>query len=135
MANIHHITESDHMFVGDDRIIRIRVYEDHDPTVPLNVNGHDLMWILKHSDESPTVLISKSTGGSPGGGIVVTGTFDADPDLNQQEVVITLTPADSVDAILGRKNYRYALKRTNVGAASTLMLGDFQWLYATTAHV
>jgi hypothetical protein len=137
MAIEHHITSDDHMFVGDDRLIEIRVYEDHDEQVPLDVNGHSLVWILKTTDKSSTVLIEKSTDGSPPG-IVVTGTFDADPSLNQQKVVVTLGADDSYSQAspagvrLSQKKYRYALKRVNDGARSTLMYGNFQWLYATT---
>ena len=137
MAIEHHITEDDHMFVGDDRFIQISVYEDHEETTPLDVSGQELVWILKTKDNSSTVLIEKSTAGSPAG-ITIQGSFNADPLINTQKVVVELAAEDSYSQAsppgtrLTKKKYRYALKRVNDGARSTLMYGNFQWLYATT---
>lgn len=133
----HDITEDQHMVVGDDRYLRMTIYEDHDQTMPLDVSGQELVWVLKTTDKSTTVLIEKSTEGSPAG-ITIEGAYNGDPTLNTQEVVINLGAEDSYSQTsppgirLTQKKYRYALKRTNDGARSTLMRGDFQWLYATT---
>ena len=137
MAIQHHITADEHVFVGDDRTIIITVYEDDDETIPLNVAAADLVWQLRPTDASSTLLIEKTTAGSPGG-ISVTGVFNVDPDLNTQRVVIALSAEDSyaVDPSgirLKKKKYRYSLKRINDGARSTLMFGNFQFLQAPTA--
>ena len=133
----HDISEDDHMVVGDDRFLSISVFEDHDEQIPLDVSGQELVWILKSSDKSSTTLIEKSTEGSPPG-ITIEGAFNSDPDINTQRVVVTLLAEDSYSQSspagtrLTQKKYRYALKRVNDGARSTLMRGNFQWLYATT---
>jgi hypothetical protein len=133
----HDITADEHMVVGDDRYLRMTIYEDHDQTQPMDVSGQELVWILKSSDKSTTVLIEKSTEGSPPG-ITIEGAYNSDPLLNTQEVVIYLAAEDSYSQTsppgtrLTQKKYRYALKRVTDGARSTFQRGDFQWLYATT---
>ena len=131
------ITEDQHMVVGDDRFLRMTLYEDHDQTLPMDVSGQPLVWILKTSDKSETVLIEKTTEGSPPG-ITIEGAYNPDPDLNTQQVVIALYAEDLYSQTsppgvrLTQKTYRYALKRVTDGARSTFQRGDFRWLYATT---
>ena len=89
------ITEDHHMVVGDDRFIHMTLYEDHDQTLPMDVSGQQLVWFLKTSDKSATILIEKSTEGSPAG-IAIEGSYNPDPDLNTQRVVITLYAEDRI---------------------------------------
>lgn len=138
MAIERHITAADHVFVGDDRTFEITVYEDDAATTPVNISGFELVWILRKTDKSPTALIEKSSVGSPAG-IAITGTFNPDPNINTQRAVVTLSAQDSYSTgspagvQLAKKKYRYALKRVNDGARSTLTFGNFQFLQATTA--
>lgn len=137
MAIERHITATDQVFVGDDRTFEIEVFDD-DGETPVDISAYDLEWILRKTDKSVDALIEKSTAGSPAG-IAITGTFNVDPDLNTQRAVISLDAQDSystgspVGTRLTKKKYRYALKRVNNGARTTLTYGNFQFLHATTA--
>lgn len=138
MAMAWNVVKDDHVFVGEDKELRGVIFEDHEQTTVMDMTGVPLIWSLRKRDNSAEpALIEKSTEDSPPG-IVVEGTFNADPLVNTQEVVILLHDTDSWDETvsppvrLRQRKYRHALKRMNDGAETVLAWGSFQFLMATT---
>jgi hypothetical protein len=138
MAIVANITKDHHVFVGEDKKLRFTIYADHAKTEVVDVSGFSMYWALRKTDKaSDPALIEKSTDDSPAG-ITVEGTYDADPEVNTQQVVVTLKDTDSWDPTtsppiaLKQFKYRHALKRSNQSLETVLAFGDFQFLMATT---
>lgn len=137
------ITADDEVFFDTDMQIRVAVYEGN-PTAaqiaanlatPVDVSGWSLAFVVRKKPNSANPpLIEKATG-SPGG-ITVTGTFDANPELNTQRVVIQIDDTDTYDEALETPvkvkegDYAYALKRTDDGSETVLAYGKFKLLRA-----
>lgn len=137
MAIQRNVTAADHVFLGEDKILRYKIWEDHEKTIPINVAAWELIWVLRKTDkaEDPALIVKANTDSPPG--IAVIGVFNADPLVNTQEVEVTLLDTDSYDPTvspavkLKRAKYRYSLKRMDDGAETILTFGDFQFLQAT----
>lgn len=102
---------------------------------PINVAGKDWIWVLRKTDKAADpALIEKASGGD---GITVEGTYNADPEVNTQLLVVTLEDTDSYDpdaspaVALKAKKYRHSLKRVDDGFETIMAFGNFQFLQAT----
>src|SRR5687767_751722 len=122
MAIEFHVTSAHHVFLGEDKLLTLPVWADHAQTIPLDVTGFSLLWVLRKKDNSSDPpLIEKSNQTSPPD-IAITGVFNSDPDLNTQKVVITILDTDSYDPtvspaiLLKKRKYRHSLKRMDDGA-------------------
>lgn len=130
--------------LGDDRILSFTIYEQDDLAqdqetqevtsgVVRDITGYSLIFIVRTTDTTPTAeLITKTTGG---GGITISGTYDADPGTNTQKVEVDIEDTDTwVDSsdFLKPGKYRYAMKRTDDGTETTLVYGDFIIFETTT---
>lgn len=135
----------DRVFLGEDKRIEAVIYdqgtmsdEELEAAItagtapPVNVSGWSLTWALRLKDNSADpALIQKSTGGS---GITVEGTFNSNPALNTQLVVIQLEDSDSYNpptVELKAARYRHSLKRMDAGIETVLFFGYFQFVQAT----
>jgi hypothetical protein len=74
-----------HLFYrGDRKTVEVRTYTSRQRTTIRDLTGAELRWILAPAKgQAPT--LEKTT--APGGGITITGTFNADPAVNTQVVV------------------------------------------------
>lgn len=113
------IGDADGWYVGEDKQLSYTVYTTNAKTVIQDVTGWALSWKLrkKRADADPAIL-SKATGGS---GITITGTFNSDPAVNTQRVVVTIADTDT-DA-LTPLGYWHELKRTTDGQETILAEG------------
>ncbi len=133
MARESNFDKDSNIFIGEDKQIRFPVYDDDaDPVVPLDVSGFSMIWVLRKSDTaSDPALLSKTTGS----GITITGTFNADPLINTQRVVVALADTDTAgndgSVLIPPKKYRYSLKRTDAGSETILAFGNFVLREAT----
>lgn len=137
MALEFNISSDDHVFVGEDKQLRLKIFTDHTRTAILDVSAMELRWNLRVADKSADPpLIEKESVGSPAG-ITIEGVYNSDPLVNTQEVVIHLYDTDSWDedasppVKLKKKKYRHSLKRMDAGSETVLMFGSFQFLMAT----
>jgi hypothetical protein len=96
---------------------------------PVNVTGWTFTFILRKGDKSvdPALLTKAAT---------IEGTYNADPAVNTQIVVVALADtdtaaADGTSVTLAPKVYRYSLKRTDSGAETIYARGDFDLQEAT----
>src|SRR5574338_326092 len=128
MALVQNITSDDLVFIGTDLTLRCR-YKDGE--APPNVSGWALSWMLKRrkSDGDDEAIITKT---SNAGGISVSGTYNADPDLNEQRIYVAIADEDTaaVGSPAGPINpgsYRHELKRTDEGLETVLLEGSFYW--------
>lgn len=135
MAYTRNITADDQVFFDTDRILSFTVYESTatddevaaGTAVPVDVSGWTFAWQLRKKVNSSTVTIGKTTAS----GISVTGTYDADPNVNTQRVEVTLADTDTYDPssspVVNVKagTYYHALKRTDAGAEDVLCDGTF----------
>lgn len=118
MAVERNLAESDRLFVGEDKQLSFTVFEA-DGSTPQDISGWALSWqVKKHASSMDPAILTKTTGNS---GISITGTFDADPDVNTQRAVVTLTDDDT--ALLHTPPYRYELKRTDASNETVLVFG------------
>lgn len=137
MALEDDITEDDKIFLDTDLVLPFRVWAGN-PTaaeiaantaVPVDVSGWAMSWTLRRTVDASSALIEKATGGN---GIIVSGAFNVDPTLNEQQVEVTIEDTDTYDAsadppvdVRPSKSYRYALKRTDDGSETVLVFGKF----------
>lgn len=95
-------------FIGEDKQLRFELLDQDDN--PVNALTWDLRWVMRRRAEDPDpAVIEKTT--AVGGGITLTGAFNASRALNQQRVLVTF--ADTDTASLRAAPYQYALKRTD----------------------
>jgi hypothetical protein len=102
--------------------------------VPLSLTGKAWAWVLRRRDSSSTALINKTSAA----GITVEGTYNVDPALNTEILVVTLVDTDSwnpspADPVVNIRAgiYRHSLKRTDDGFEMVAAFGAFQFLRAT----
>lgn len=104
----------DGLFVGADHSV---VYTDSDDP-PTDMSGWTVVLDIRKEDTSSASLLSK-TG-------TVSGSYNADPDLNTQKVTFTLSDDDLAATIFTKDDatLRYSIKRTDAGAEQPLRYGD-----------
>lgn len=118
MALIVNITRDEGWFLGEDKRLSVAVYADRDRTVPLNVTGMAMSWKLATA-AGVAAAVTKTTGG---GGIAITGVFNADPALNSQRVEVTVD--DNETDALAATTWWHELKRTDPGLEAILVHGS-----------
>jgi hypothetical protein len=143
MAYLRDITADDQVFYDTDLVLHYTVYQsDATPetiaantAIPQDVTGWAIGWTLrKKTSSADPPLIEKTT--ESGGGIVIDGTYNADPDLNTQRLVVTLEDTDTYDPEVSPVvqikpgNYVYALKRLDEGSETILAAGRLRLLQA-----
>ncbi len=135
MAREYNFEKTANIFVGEDKQVKFPVYDDDSSEAvkpALDVSGFAMTWILRKSDTAADALLTKATGGQ---GITVTGTFDADPSVNTQRVVVALADTDTADntgaVLIKPGKYRYSLKRTDADSETILAFGNFVLREAT----
>jgi hypothetical protein len=111
------ITAADRFFTNADIVFRFAIYEA-DGITPKDVTGYALAWLLKArlADADLDALVSKETPA-----ITITGTFNADPEVNTQRVLVSVSDEDTADVPAGF--YFHELKRTDAGAETPLCSG------------
>lgn len=94
---------------------------------PLDVAGMEFSWTLRKTLTSAARLIYKTSAD----GIAIEGTFNADPEVNTQRIVVTLSDKDTYDPdaatplSIKAGNYFHALKRTDDGSETVYAYGRF----------
>lgn len=141
MAYNRDITADDQMFYDTDRVLRYQVFQGS-PTleevlantaIPDDVTGWSLVWVLRRSAKATAILIEKSTAG---GGITITGVYDADPLANTQRVLVAIDDTDTYGPVVDPVEivkpgvYEYALKRLDPGSETILAWGSFELIQA-----
>lgn len=101
------IRESEHLFIGEDRTIRIDVVQSDD-TTPQAMTGWSLTWELLNR-RGGTVLITKTP--SIGNG-----------SATDDRATITITDTDTEAIDPG--TYFHVLRRTDAGGEAVLAFGD-----------
>jgi|GEM_PF-5518918 len=127
MATEFNITDAHRFFLGEDKVLRLQVFEE-DLTTPLDVSGWNLAFYVRKKDkDADPALITKTLGA----GIQVEGTFSSTPSENLQRVLIDIESDDTNG--LKASSYRYSVKRVDVGSETILVFGSIVFLQAT-AH-
>lgn len=111
-------TAIDQLFIGSDQQYVFTIL-DKPETTAIDITAFALSWMVKRSLDDPDdkALITKTTVS----GIAISGSFNADPDVNTQ--VATVTVEDDDTANLQPWGYRYELKRTDAGFETPLAFG------------
>jgi hypothetical protein len=106
---------------GTDHLIIFDGVTNAAGTTALDVSLWALSWMMKtsvrKSDANATIV--KNTG--LGGGITVSGAFDADPDVNAQTITVSLEDVDT--ATVTAAVYVHELKRMDDGLEAVLSRG------------
>lgn len=106
-------------FIGKDFQIEFTVFTDDTLTECLDVTAYTLQYVLAKGNDDPSPPpIDKTTGS----GITVTGTFNVDPDVNEQVVIVDIDADDTVDLRAGE--YQQTLARTDTGSETVLLYTD-----------
>jgi hypothetical protein len=127
MAVQFDIGEDKEFFLGEDKVVRFPIVDDDG--VPLDFATWGLEFIVRKTDKAkdPAIIYKSTTNG----GIVITGVYNIDSEINTQRAVITFDSEDT--EFLKPITYRHSLKRTDIGSEGILSYGDFVLLQAT-AH-
>jgi hypothetical protein len=124
------------IFCGEDKSIEFTIF-DADGITPLDVAAWTFEWVVRAvyprrlttPARIPPECATATTTPDPalrkesGDGIAVTGTFNADPDVNTQRVVVTIADTDTESLTPG--TYNHALKRLDDGFETILSFGEF----------
>lgn len=127
------ISKETGFFVGTKKTIEFEVLQDL-PGVrladlpPEDVSGRQFKWEVRDGVTATSALISKVTGG---GGVTITGVYNASRASNTQRVSVTVSAADTESLSPGQ--YSHALKRTDTGNEDIVSEGDFV-LRQSAAH-
>lgn len=105
-------TDLDPLFLGTDFAYRFQILNLVE-TAAVDITGRSLSWMLKRSLDDPdsAALLTKSTSG---GGLAISGTYDADPEDNEQRAIVSIADTDT-DA-LQPKDRHWELKCMDPGA-------------------
>lgn len=109
------------LFIGVDHTFRFTILDDEEE-VAQNVAGWTLSWMLKKVATHPDInaLITKTTAS----GISITGTFNSNPALNTQRVLVAIADTDS--DLLTAGDRVYELKRMDGGVETILSYGALE---------
>lgn len=107
------------LFLGEDHQFVYSILNEAQDAA-IDISGWALSWMVKRNllDADASALLTKTTGG---GGIVVSGTYNSNPDVNTQVATITLLDTDS--SSLAQGLHHYELKRTDDGFETVLGYG------------
>lgn len=110
------------LWVGTDFQWEFSVLNEAE-TAAINIAGWALSFMVKKrlSYADSAAIITKTTAA---GGISITGTYNADPDVNTQVATVTVTDDDSDGESAGV--YYYELKRTDAGFETILAYGELE---------
>lgn len=128
MATESPISRAAGWFAGEDKVLKFPVYQA-DGVTPEDVTGWAFAWVLRKRDDDPDPPVLEKT--TVGGGITITGTYNADPAVNTQRVEVAIADTDTENLDAGR--YRHSLKRTDEGSETILAFGD-AYLQRATAR-
>jgi hypothetical protein len=118
MANEVHIEDSDHWFVGEDKILEFTVYQS-DGITPQNITGWTLEWVLRKAASAIAATLSKTTAA----GITITNAL-----AGICQVAIT----DDDTVALAPGTYFHTLRRTDSGSETVLAFGTCVLKHAAT---
>ena len=103
------------IYRGEDRAFPLTAYLTSSKAVVREITGWTVNFVVRTRDNAPgTALLTVSCS--------LSGTFDADPDVNTQVATATLARATTLALPVG--TYRYSFGRTDTGARAILALGD-----------
>lgn len=109
------------LFADEDKTFRLELLDEDGN--PVDATGKTFVFDVRAKDNSPDpALLSKTP--------TITGTFNADRDLNTQRVVVTVTDDEmhqfkGSNLPTGAKTYRHSWKVTNAGGETVVCRGDF----------
>lgn len=113
-------------FIGEDKTLRFTIYTTEAETAIQDVSGYALVFDLRKGVDDPTAVVSKTT---EAGTITISGTYNTDPDVNTQKVLVAILDSDTTALRPGE--YAYSLKRTDDGSETILVTGTATLLGAT----
>lgn len=111
------VTAADEFYLGEDKVLRVTVYTTAAKDACADVSGFALSWKLARAP-GQTAVLTKTSGG---GGITISGAFNASPASNTQRINVALddTDTDTLDAT----NWYHELKRTDAGSEEIILQG------------
>ena len=121
MAIEFNITATSEFFLGEDKEIAWQIFGPDDAT-PIDITGWPLIFTLSKTDKS-AALITKA----PGSGLSISGSFNSDPGVNAQRVVVVFSPSDT-SVLKANFEYRYRVRRTDSGSIGVLAFGSIVFL-------
>ena len=110
---------TDPVFLGTDHQFRFHVKNDGE-TASVDITGYALSFMIKadFGDADASALVTVTTAG---GGVAISGTYNATPASNTQRA--TATVADTATDALAEGTRHYELKRTDAGLETVLAYG------------
>ena len=118
MALKYDFTLSNNIFIGADKILEFEVLDADD--LPVDVSAFTMAFAA--GLPGSTAFIAKTS--AVGGGITVTGTYDAVRAANTQRVRVAIASANT-SAQRASRQYEYSLTREDAGYEDTLAWGAF----------
>ena len=119
MATKVNIGGDGELFAGEDKLMRLFPLLDTNG-VPVDMSGWTVVFEVRRRDESADPAVITKT-------CAISGTYDADPDMNEQKAIATLEDTDLPADPFGKSlTFRYSFKRTDAGFETILARGDFK---------
>jgi len=105
--------------LGEDRLFVFSILNLAE-TAAIDISGWALSFMVKRhaQDGDARALVTKTT---TAGQIVISGTYNADPDLNTQVATVTIEDTDTHTLV--PSDSQHELKRTDAGFETTLSYG------------
>jgi len=115
MAKYQTISE---LFIAADYTLKFTIYDSTETSI-VDVSGMNLSWMLKKRLSHPDSrkLLDKTIGD----GLIVSGTYNSNPSLNQQKVVVTLKASDTI--AFRQSTIAHELKRMDTDFETVLSYG------------
>jgi hypothetical protein len=108
MAEIANIDSSDGWYKGEDQLLDFEILTSS--FTPVDVTTWTFEWAIRvNKNDTGAAVLSKTTSA----GITITGTYNADRDVNTQRVRVAIAASDTDN--LESRRYFHALKRTTGG--------------------
>lgn len=106
--------------IGTDQSYEFTAYTSSAQTTIREITGWALSFLVKRkaTDADVDAVITKTTAG---GGIVISGTFNATPASNTQKATVSIADTDTDSLTAGV--YRWELKRTDAGSEARIAYG------------
>jgi hypothetical protein len=105
--------------LGTDQAYDVTVYTSPAKVVVREITGWAMSFMVKRkaTDADLAAVVTKTTGA----GIVISGSFNSDPDSNTQEATVTIADTDTDSLYAGV--YHWELKRTDAGSEARVAYG------------
>jgi len=114
-------------FLGDDKILSFTIFGS-DGITPIDFSSWQIEFVARKKTK-PTSDLAFPIKSVSNGGLNLTGTYNADPLVNTQRLIVPVSSLETTSLKAGWP-YRYSIKRTDSTNEEVLVYGSITFLQA-----